>query len=201
MKGKIRKNLDIAFFYLKQLYTHLLFAVAITGFFIIVGYSAVFIEPELSRTLFDEFVSSLNLVEGMSSFDLFLKIFSNNSLAIFIAIVGGFLFGILPVYVLVANGLVIGIFLNLFLIELSPLVFLVGIMPHGVIEIPVLLLASAVGLLAGQRSLKWLIWGRKFDFIKALKDALLVFAILLIPLLVASFIESFITPWLLSLVV
>jgi stage II sporulation protein M len=80
---------------------------------------------------------------------LFTHIFLNNMLASVMAIFLGTFFGILPLYFLVSNGLMVGYLAANRPDGLTILSFLKGILPHGIIEIPAFILACALGLRLG----------------------------------------------------
>jgi len=72
--------------------------------------------------------------------------------------------------------------------------------PHGVIEIPMLLLATALGFRVGLESLKWLT-GKKSLVKSQLSHSLKLYLTWVLPgLVVAAIIEVFITPWIVGLV-
>ncbi|WP_246188208.1 stage II sporulation protein M [Paenibacillus tengchongensis] len=78
-------------------------------------------------------------------------IFMNNSIKSVLIIYLGALFGVLPAFFLLINGAVIGYLIHLSLLQGQDLFELIikGLLPHGVIEIPALLIACALGLQFG----------------------------------------------------
>ena len=138
----------------------------------------------------------------------FLFIFFNNSIKSIIVIFTGLLFGILPLIFLFINGMVIGFLLNVVQSNgggaaLSEVVFK-GLLPHGIIEIPVIIIACAYGLALGGLAFKSLKPGehRKSGFKeqwsemwRKIRTASVWIVILLF---LAAAIESTITLWLLS---
>ena len=75
-----------------------------------------------------------------------------------------------------------------------------SLVPHGVIEIPVILLAAALGLSVGMESLRWLIQ-RESRVKLRLSDSLRVYLRWILPgLAIAAIIEVFVTPLLAGLV-
>ena len=72
--------------------------------------------------------------------------------------------------------------------------------PHGVIEIPVILLAAALSLTIGMESARWLV--RKESRVKSqLSDGLRVYVRWILPgLAIAAIVEVFVTPLLVGLV-
>ncbi|WP_106767129.1 stage II sporulation protein M [Paenibacillus faecalis] len=136
----------------------------------------------------------------------FIIIFLNNSIKSILVLFSGILFGIFPIVFLVMNGLFIGFLLNLEHTlggNLSEMIFK-GLLPHGIIEIPVLLIAAAYGLSLGGLVFKSIvardgrgsgISGNWRDFGRKSVTASLWIVVLLF---VAAVIESTITLWLMS---
>lgn len=132
-------------------------------------------------------------IEKWNQLQLLLFIFLNNTVKSFLAILLGFIFGIYPLLFITVNGLVIGLVTSE-VEKIKGISFaLAAILPHGIVEIPMVLLSAAIGFrigyetvkkLRGQGSVKReLIRGINF-FIKRI----LVF------LLLAAIIEAFLTP-------
>ncbi len=70
---------------------------------------------------------------------------------------------------------------------------LAAIAPHGVIELPMMMLSAAIGLRLGYSVLMTL-FRQPADVVQEIKDGLRVFAVWVLPLLlVAAFVESYIT--------
>ncbi|OUM95088.1 MAG: hypothetical protein A9Z00_12690 [Thermobacillus sp. ZCTH02-B1] len=137
----------------------------------------------------------------------FLIIFLNNVIKSALVIYMGALLGIFPVFFLVVNGMILG-YLYQFIGEQgenAALLFLKGVLPHGIIEIPAVLLAGAFGLKFGSlvfRSIASIFRGRRgladeFEaFVIRSVPALLV---IVLALMVAAVIESTLTVWLITL--
>ncbi|HSL93500.1 MAG TPA: stage II sporulation protein M [Bacillota bacterium] len=108
----------------------------------------------------------------------------------------GVAFGLYPLLGIALNGLIVGMVLAISLMEGQLLVFFVGILPHGVFEIPALILAAAAGLYLGWGPLKkpWVGYGAALAHIM---DPLILASAMLV---LAAFIEVGLTPFLLSLV-
>jgi stage II sporulation protein M len=80
---------------------------------------------------------------------LFSRIILNNLLASAMAILLGLFFGVIPLYFLVSNGLLIGYLAANRSEGETIFYFLKGILPHGIIEVPTFILACALGLRLG----------------------------------------------------
>ncbi|MEK3733357.1 MULTISPECIES: stage II sporulation protein M [Paenibacillus] len=137
----------------------------------------------------------------------FVFIFLNNSIKSVIVMFSGLLFGLLPIVFLVINGMVIGFLLKIVQASGESLFNLVvkGLLPHGIIEIPVIIIACAYGLALGGLVLRSIFKGASQagrgigqewrSFWRKLGTASLWVVVLLF---VAAIIESTITYWLMS---
>jgi stage II sporulation protein M len=131
---------------------------------------------------------------------LFLIIFINNAIKALGLVFLGILLGVAPVLFIGLNGFILG-GLGSALESINGWRYVIAsFVPHGVVEIPVILLATALGLTLGMESLKWLL--RRESRIKLqLSDCLKVYLRLILPgLAVAAMIEAFVTPLLIGLV-
>lgn len=138
---------------------------------------------------------------------LFLIIFLNNAIKAVAIVFLGLLFAFLPVFFVAINGMVLGFLFSTMHGMGENIVPLIvkGILPHGIIELPVILLASAYGIRLGIDLLKWIVStgeerkqnkDKLFQLLK-LTGSLSIFIV--VSLLVAAIIEATITPWLLAL--
>ncbi|MBD3922919.1 stage II sporulation protein M [Paenibacillus sp. PR3] len=137
-------------------------------------------------------------------------IFLNNAVKAGLVIYFGFLFGVYPAFFMVMNGMVIGYLMHKYYVEHGAStmfeILVKGILPHGIIEIPIIIIAAAYGLRSGNIAFRWL--GCLFNPSKAKAMAqeteryvittLPVLLGIVLLLLVASLIESTITPYLLQ---
>jgi stage II sporulation protein M len=121
------------------------------------------------------------------------KIFLNNLGACLLLFLGGASFGAVTIMVLMFNGMVIGAILEVVRAQQGLLYVAAAILPHGIFEIPSFLLAGAFGLLLGQAlMMEWQGYGDAADTARKLGRQ---FVRIVIPLLaVAAFVEAFITP-------
>lgn len=161
----------------------------------------------LQRVVIDQ-LKGLQEVSGKLSqspnpeLSFFIFIFFNNAIKGVLMIYLGILAGVIPVFFLLVNGMVLG-----YLIEsqaahgsnLADLVFK-GLLPHGIIEIPAIIIASAFGIKFGMVSLRTLgrkltgraeRGGREWSFMA--KSSLNVSLWIVILLLIAAIIESTLT--------
>ncbi|MEK3883767.1 stage II sporulation protein M [Paenibacillus sp. PL2-23] len=138
-------------------------------------------------------------------------IFLNNTIKSILIMYMGALFGVLPFLFLVINGMVIGYLLKLIAEDPSAMpvleVIVKGLLPHGIIEIPAIVIACAYGLKFGGLSFRLcgsLLFsrgklggiGKEIEFFAIRTVPMIV--ILTVSLLVAALIESTLTRALLN---
>lgn len=158
---------------------------------IILGYaSAPFLPINVLETLRQAFTPFFEL----TSWELVLAIFIHNALRALLVIFLGLIVGIVPFIFLVANSLIIGIVVYEVAILKGLGVALAALVPHGIIEIPAVILAITLGFQGGLEVVKWLL-GKESQVRTFLQTGLKIFFKLIIPaLFLASLIEVFITP-------
>ncbi len=144
---------------------------------------------------------------GNVQLNYFLFIFFNNAVKSILIILLGFFIGIVPVIFLIMNGMIIGYLLQAASVNGANVTELIvkGLLPHGIIEIPAILIAAAYGLKFGKLMLDtlttWNATGRqrlqseRRAFFRSIIPASFWIVILL---LVAAVIESTLTYWLMS---
>ena len=129
-------------------------------------------------------------------------LFLNNTRAVAVIFLAGlFSFSVLGVLIYMINiGLIGGLFAVLQLLGMHPLqIFLAGVVPHGIFELPALLIGSAVVLYMGV-AIVTPQTGKSMGevILELLADWAKIFLGLVVPLLaVASVVEAYITPALL----
>jgi len=129
-------------------------------------------------------------VSGKGFFGITIFIFLNNLKAAFSAVILGPLFGVVPALQAAANGAIIGVVIREAASRSSALMLLLGLMPHGIFEIPAMLISWGLGIWLGLWPLKS-IRGDGLGFIGRSKMALGVMLRIVLPLLaIAALIEG-----------
>lgn len=153
-------------------------------------------------------------------------IFQNNLVASLTLLILGTVLFVIPIFSLFINGVAVGYVLAITSLQegVSPFsMFLFGILPHGLLELPAVFLAGGIGMFFGLRLLYWLFGSGQFlahlfggmeqsvgEFwqeksLPALgqraRGAVRLVLVVAVMLLGAAVIESFITPVLLFLFV
>ncbi|MED3496967.1 stage II sporulation protein M [Brevibacillus agri] len=126
-------------------------------------------------------------------------IMTNNMKVAILAFVSGITFGLVPIYVLLFNGLLVGALAAVYYQADSSYAFWAYILPHGVIELTAIFIAGGAGLHMGYRLLVPGRYARKYQFLEAAKESAQLLLATLPLLFVAGAIEGYITPSTLSL--
>jgi stage II sporulation protein M len=131
---------------------------------------------------------------------LFLIIFVNNAIKTLGLLFLGILLGIPPLLFIGLNGFIVGSVGSALESIKGWKYVIASVVPHGVIEIPILLLATALGLTVGMESIKWLL--RRESRVKLqLSDCLKIYLRWILPgLAAAAIIEAFVTHLVMGLV-
>ena len=137
---------------------------------------------------------------GKLSMLLVLIIFINNAIKALGLIFSGILLGLPPLLFVGLNGFILGGLGSALESGNGWRYVMASFVPHGVIEIPVIVLGTALGLTVGMESLRWLV--RRESQVKSqLSDCLKVYLRWILPgLAVAAIIEVFVTPLLIGLI-
>ena len=166
------------------------------------GYAASELYPRAAEEPLQELSEMASLFTHMSAVHMMLFIFANNSIVALFASFGGIAAGFLPLLILIVNGFLVGIVYSITVATYSSGFFFAGILPHGVIELPAIFFATALGLWLGWSALRYVFLKNesRFTVRNKLKRVLYTYLFVVVPLLfVAALIEAFVTPGVLSL--
>lgn len=156
------------------------------------------VDPVIAGDLFGELVQSLMPLDSLPPVALFAVIFLNNAIKSLLAIVLGIALGIPPVFFLCFNGFTIGAIVSILQSRMDNGLIIASLAPHGIIEIPALILATALGLMVGFESLKFLA-GRQSNVKMQMRQSMVIYVRwILTSLFVAALIEAFLTPLLVT---
>lgn len=133
---------------------------------------------------------------------LALFIFVNNASTCFLSIFFGLFFGIFPLIVLALNGFLMGYLAYYAFLDHGIIYPIVALAPHGVIELTAVFICCALGLKLGVSVSKRIINRYPQSISSEFMNSLKLFLYLAVPLLlVAAFIEIYITPVLVKMVI
>lgn len=126
-------------------------------------------------------------------------IFLKNLLACTVSVLLGLGLALMPLMVVTSNGFLLGIVSYGVLQKEGLLYLMAGILPHGIVELPVVLLSIAVGFRLGYL-VALSIFGEKVNLAEETRMAVRLLFLRFMPLLLlAAFIETFITPLAISM--
>ena len=156
--------------------------------------------PSLSSIYDTEYLEELaEMLSPLSAPALMFAILFNNMIALSISFALSPIFLIMPMLSLVTNGWVLSAVGAEIIQQESLGYFMAGIMPHGIFEIPALIIAQAAALSFGAMVVSALFVKEKRPLvIPSLKQNLKYMGIAVLLMIPAAIIEAFITPLLLS---
>lgn len=186
--------------YVHILSPYLLFITVVFFGSLVTGYISAAHFPSMAETLRESLSARFESILTMNHFYMMLAIFLNNSFVSLLFLVLGLALGILPVLFIAFNGYVVGVIAYLVAQQKGLLFIILGLLPHGILELPMVFLASSIGLRLGHQVFSALI-GKSTHIKQEFKEGLTFYFHWILPiLLIAAIIETYITPFLLSLI-
>lgn len=180
--------------YLRRLIPYFLVSLILLGFGIVLGITAVSFFPAIAYQLQDSFAEFGKTFRGLSRMQLAAAIFINNALKTLFVITFGILAGVVPVLFLLVNGVTLGVVMYSSIQSRGVWASLLAILPHGVLELPAVLVGTAIGLMLGNHAIRRLLGAAETSLSSELGRALRFFLSVIVPLLlVAAVVESFIS--------
>ena len=163
----------------------------------VLGYIVNETSPDTAKSLLSGLQDKASELSDQPPLLMMLGIFANNVFGALVALVFGLAAGIFPLFFVISNGMVVGVVLQMLVAKLGAgmgvLVFLLGILPHGIFELPAIFISTAIGLKLGYLVIVSIIKRRDL-FTGELLNGLLIFLFWVVPmLLVAAAIETFVT--------
>jgi len=175
--------------------TILLFIVAM-----LVGWVGTAHTPAIGEQLMEVFEKEVaGQITVGDPVDMCVKLLANNLEACIMLFLGGASFGILTLFILGLNGLVIGSVTEIVSQGHSAAFIAAALLPHGIFEIPAFIIAGALGFCMAQSLIaEW--YGAGDTAEDAGKYARLCLLYVLPLISVAALVEAFITPAVIHLV-
>jgi stage II sporulation protein M len=184
--------------YLRFIWPYVLFMTFVFFGALFAGYTTSANSPGMANTLMEGFSSRFAPLMAMSPIFIMLGIFLNNAFVSLLFLVLGLVFGILPILFIAFNGYMVGVISHLVAQEKGLLFIFLALLPHGILELPMVFLSAGIGLRLGHQVLSALI-GRPTEIKKEFKEGLRFYFHWIVPLLfLAAVVEAFITPLILS---
>ena len=190
-------------FYRDELSYHLFIATVAFCVMIVLSFILGMVRPSIASgaiQYFANMIKDAGLVDDKGAFSA-LGIFGNNIRAFVVTACYGFIpFVFLPVVSLALNGAILGLFAAFYVNNgQSLLVYLAGILPHGIFELPALVLAMSCGLYLCRVITDYVRFNRKGTVKPALANIARVLVLNVLPLTaIAAVIEANVTPLILA---
>ena len=170
----------------------------------VLAYIAGRLFPDIPVTVmsyFNDMIDSSGIVQEDGSFSA-VALFLNNLQAMALSVLYGFIpFLFLPALSLGVNSIILGALAALYSNNgFSLLMLLAGILPHGIFELPALVLSLAAGLCLCQNINHYIRKNEKGVMKPLMLNLLRVICLLVLPLLVvAAVMECYVTPQVMQL--
>lgn len=189
----VYENFRLALKSVVKVKKYIVFSLILFLIFGIFGY----VFPQLFEKQVLELIKQLiEQTKGLGGVELIKFIIYNNIKSAFIGLIFGVFFAFVPIGILLVNGYVIG-FVARKTVELKNIFILWKLFPHGIFEIPAILISIATGIRLGMFLFVYHGRNKGKEFWKWVKDAIRVFIFVIIPLLViAGIIEGLLISWL-----
>ena len=157
---------------------------------------------EMALRAFTEMVEEAGVIDTEGNLSVF-GLLVNNWRAMLTAAACGFVpFVFFPAFSLVTNGFLIGVLAAWYQTNgVSMVLYLAGLLPHGIFELPALILSVACGVcLCRNMCLVVLSSPKRVPMVELLSDLLRVLLFLVAPMTVAAaFLEAYVTPLVMNL--
>lgn len=184
---------------LKKIYREIFGVSAVFVVSLLVGVYISLIYPNEIQGFFQDLFESIEPYAEMGDITFFLLILLNNTVKTFVFMLTGLIsLGTLPILFVSINGMIIGLLYELVASTAGTAVFFFATLPHGIFEIPALVISSALGLYLGMQALK----SRKenISIRREIRSALSLYFHLVLPILfIAAFIEVFVSPYIVGI--
>jgi stage II sporulation protein M len=134
--------------YLKSIRIYIGLSVLLFAATGVAGYILASADSETASMMLED-LQMLKWIMDQPTILIMVIIFAKNLLASAMAVLLGLGLGIVPILVVVSNGLLLGIVAYNVIQSEGLLYLLAGILPHGIIELPVVLISIAIGFRLG----------------------------------------------------
>jgi stage II sporulation protein M len=186
--------------YLKSICIFIFLSVFAFSISAVLGYHVAGTDPEFAALQTADLQKLIALILDQPPLAIMIIIFLKNLMTSAMAMLFGVGMGILPLLAAISNGFLLGIVAYGAVQKAGHIMLLAGILPHGIIELPVVLVSIAVGFRLGY--LLILTFAKvEADLAGEIRQAVHLLIRYVTPLLfLAAAIETFITPRVISVV-
>lgn len=184
--------------YAREIKPYIMFSSLIFIFAVLGGYFFAQNFPQQTEEIMKQLQSLFSPAKEEDSLGLFIFILENNITKLLAVLILGIFAGLIPLASVFINGMLLGIFAYVVSERLSWPFLVAGILPHGIFEIPALILSTAIGIRVGEVAVRKL-FGRKEKFMDEFAKGLQFFISVVVPILfLAALIETYVTSYILS---
>ncbi len=166
-------------------------------FFVSVGF---YVSPITGADTVNAMRQWVEPVVEMGPWSILTFVIVNNVVKALVITVSGLMLGLPSLLFIAINGVTVGSLAGAVGAKAGYVIVAAGLLPHGIIELPALVLATALGFSLGKEAVFWML--RRESHLKAqFRNSLSIYLKVVLPLLViAAIIEVTITPWLTRMV-
>jgi len=185
--------------YLKSIRNYIAVSIFLFALTAVMGYFAAALDPELAAEWTKQ-LEALKWIMDQPPILIMMIIFFKNLLACALSVLLGIGLGLVPLMVVTTNGFLLGVVAYGAIQKAGVLYLMAGILPHGIIELPTVLLSIAIGFRLGYL-LVMTVTREEADLAGETRTAVHFLVRWFTPLLfLAAAIETFITPIAISVV-
>jgi stage II sporulation protein M len=185
--------------YLRSISSFVALSVFIFALTSVMGYWTAALDPDIASKWMAE-LDALRWILEQPPLIIMIIIFLKNLLASATALLLGLGLGLIPLLILTSNGFLLGVVAYSAVQKSGPIFLAAGIMPHGIFELPAVLVSISLGFRLGYL-LALTLAREKADLSGETKTAIRFLWRYITPLLfLAAVIETFITPIAISVV-
>ncbi len=185
-KFLLKRNYKKSWNYIQSCKNYIFLAVGIFVFFALIGF--ILPVPEIIKQELIDIIKEINeQTKDLSCLELMSYIFSNNLMSSFFSMIFGIVLGIFPLLSSILNGYLVG-FVSSSAVAETNIFILLRLLPHGIFELPAIFISLGMGFKLGSVIFYK---DKKNKFLEFLKDSLITFLLIIIPLLIiAAGVES-----------
>ena len=179
-----KRNYKESWEFIKECKNFIYFGIGLFVLFALISF--IFPTPAEISNIIYQFIEDIVLkIENMNAIQLVGFIFWNNIKSAFMIFILGLGFGIFPISAAIINGYLIG-FVARETVAVEGIFILWRLFPHGIFELPAILIAIGLGLKLGRGVL-----GKRDNFKQVFIKSFKVFVFVVLPLLIiAAIIEG-----------
>lgn len=180
-------------------------AIIMLGLFLfgtLIGGLTAFYLIHFSPRVVEDIITQMRTIIGFTPkpyrIETALNIFTRNTIVMLIILASG-LSIIVPGFIVFANGAVLGFLVYVVIYRTNSIILgVLSVAPHGVIELPALFIAAALGTKIGMDFWGYVIRKKKENLLRTLRMTIPLLAIIMVLLALASIIETYVTPYVLK---